>query len=108
AYAFRLPRDMIERSAQRVDEFSRRAERVALTVLTARRAELERCTTALRLSDPRSIMARGYAAISLLPGLEPLRSVQDVEAGGEVRVSLVDGRLDCTVTSTAGADGRKT
>ncbi len=107
AYAFRLPREIIERSAQRVDELSRRAMATVTRLAATRRAEVSRCETALRLSDPRGIMARGYAAVSVLPGGTPLRSIDEVEPGAAVRVSVADGRLDCEVRKIAGSHGRK-
>jgi len=106
AYAFKLPREIIERSAQRVDEATRRASSSVAQLVAARRAEVARHETALRLSDPRGIMARGYAAVSVLPASKPLRSVDDVEAGGEVRVTVADGRLDCSVLRVSDSDGR--
>ncbi len=108
AYAFRLPREAIERSAQRVDEAARRADVAVARLLAARRADVARCDTALRLSDPRGIMARGYAAVSVMPDARPLRSVDDVEPGAEVRVTVADGRFDCGVLRKDRADGRET
>ncbi len=106
AYAFKLPREIIERSAQRVDELSRRAGSSVAQLVAAARAEVARYETALRLSDPHGIMARGYAAVSVLPKATPLRSIDDVEPGVAVRVSVADGRLDCEVKKIAGTHGR--
>ncbi len=107
AYAFKLPREIIERSAQRVDELSRRAGASVAQLVAAGRADVARYETALRLSDPRGIMARGYAAVSVLPKATPLRSIDDVEPGAAVRVSVADGRFDCEVKKIAGTHGRK-
>ncbi len=107
AYAFKLPREIIDRSAQRVDELSRRAGSSVAQLVAAARAEVTRHETALRLSDPRGIMARGYAAVSVLPEATPLRSIDDVQPGAAVRVTVTDGRLDCEVEKIAGTHGRK-
>jgi exonuclease VII large subunit len=52
-------------------------------------------------------MARGYAAVSLLPSLGPVRSVSDVAAGSEVRVTVADGSFDTEVVRVAANPGRK-
>jgi exodeoxyribonuclease VII large subunit len=107
AYVFRLPRALVERLAERVDEL---AHRVALAtsgrVATARRS-LERAASELRLADPTHILERGFAAVATLPELSPVRSVREVGVGSEIRVTLADGALDATVGSVARKRGRR-
>ncbi len=67
---------------------------------------VERLRSELRLADPSHIMARGFAAVSLVPSLTPVRSIGDVSDGSEVRVTVADGSFDCEVQSVAGKPGR--
>jgi exodeoxyribonuclease VII large subunit len=94
AYAFRLPGELIERLMQRTDELARRLTAATEARTVAARARLERVMSELRLADPRNIMARGFAAVSLLPAVSPVRSVRDVSEGARVRVTLVDGHFE--------------
>jgi len=106
AYAFRLPGELVDRLTQRTDDLTRRL----FAAVTARQSEagarVERLMSELRLADPSHIMARGFAAVSLVPTLRPVRSVGDVSDGSEVRVTIADGSFDCEVQSVAGKPGR--
>jgi exodeoxyribonuclease VII large subunit len=105
AYAFRLPGGAIERLMQRTDELARRLGVSAAAATEYARARLDRVLSELRLADPGSIMARGYAAVSVLPALAPVRSVGDVARGAEVRVTVKDGSFDCEVRNISGKTG---
>jgi len=107
AYAFRLPGEMIDRHAQRTDDMSRRLVAAVSQRLEAARARVDRLSSELRLTDPSHIMARGFAAVSLLPGLGPVRGVGDVSVGAGVRVTVADGSFDTEVTDVAVKPGRK-
>jgi exodeoxyribonuclease VII large subunit len=107
AYAFRLPGELVERLTQRTDELSRRLAAAATSKLSAVAAGVERLASELRLADPAHIMARGYAAVSTIPSLAPVRSVDDVSGGTGVRVTVADGSFDCEVQSVAAKPGRE-
>ena len=101
AYGFRAPSRLVDRFAERVDELAWR-----LTTLTGGRLEslgarLAKASAELRLADPSGVLARGFAAVGLLPGLAPVRSVHDVNVGSGVRVRVADGAFDCRVESVA-------
>lgn len=108
AYAFRLPREMVERLAQRVDEIERRLATLTTVKVDAARGRLERFAAELKAFDPREVLSRGFAAVGLLPGLTTVTSVSDVSRGSEVRVTVSDGSFDCAVTSVSEPSGRKT
>jgi exodeoxyribonuclease VII large subunit len=107
AYAFRLPGELVDRLTQRTDDMTRRLSAAVSANLAAAGAAVDRLTSELRLTDPSHIMARGYAAVSLLPSLGPVRSVSDVAAGSEVRVTVADGSFDTEVVRVAANPGRK-
>ncbi len=106
AYAFRLPGELVDRLAQRTDEHTRRLFAAATVRLDTAGTRVERLASELRLADPSHIMARGFAAVSLIPSLTPVRSVGDVSGGSGVRVTVADGSFDCEVQSVAGKPGR--
>lgn len=105
AYAFRLPEAAVDRLAQRTDELARRLAAGAAARLHAARSGLDRLRSELRLADPANIMARGFAAVSALPDLVPVRSASDVSEGAGVRVTVADGSFDCEVVSVAPKSG---
>ncbi len=107
AYGFRLPAAFVERLSQTVDDLERRLGAAAGVCLERATGELERLRTGLRLSDPAHIMARGYAAVGVLPSLKPVRSVDDVSVGSGVRVTVADGWFDGTVGEVTRKRGRE-
>ncbi len=107
AYGFRLPTALVERLSQSVDELARRSGGAVRIDLERAAGKLERLRTGLRLSDPARIMARGYAAVGVLPSLKPVRSADDVRTGVGVRVTLADGRFDGTVGEVTRRRGRE-
>jgi len=107
AYAFRRPRELAENLAQRVDDLSRRVTGTVKVRLSTETARLERFASELELANPSHILARGFAAVSSLPGLTPVRSLGDVAEGGGIRVTLTDGSFDGTVTSISPGSRRK-
>jgi exonuclease VII large subunit len=106
AYAFRLPGELVDRLTQRTDELTRRVSVAVTTRLSAAVVGVERLMSELRLADPAHIMARGFAAVSLIPSLSPVRSVDNVSGGSAVRVTVADGSFDCEVRSVAEKPGR--
>lgn len=107
AYVFRLPRTLVEGLAERVDELAHRAALATSGRTASARQRVERAVAELRLADPAHILARGFAAVSVLPELSPLRTVVDVGVGSEIRVTLADGALDARVASVAMKRGRR-
>ena len=106
AYAFRLPGELIDRLAQRTDELTRRAAAALTARLSSAAAGVDRLASELRLADPAHIMARGFAAVSVIPSMAPVRSVDNVSGGSAVRVTVADGSFDCEVQSVAEKPGR--
>ncbi len=105
AYAFRLPRELVEKLTQRTDDLARRVATTLRVRLATETARLDRFASELELANPSHILARGFAAVSALPDLTPVRSVADVADGVGVRVTLTDGSFDGTVTGVARGPG---
>jgi exodeoxyribonuclease VII large subunit len=107
AYVFRVPTALVERLAERVDELAHRAALAARGTLATARQAVERAASELRLADPSHILARGFASVTLLPRLSPVRTVADVGVDSEIRVTLADGAFDARVSSVARKRGRR-
>lgn len=97
AYAFRLPNEIVRRLAQRVDELGARVERSVSAAVREAAVRLDRCGAALRMADPAHILARGFAAVRLLPAGSPVRSVSDVSLGHEIEITVADGAFGAVV-----------
>ena len=106
AYAFRLPRELVDRLSQRLDELVRRAAAGAAARCRDSRTRLEHVASELRLSDPSAPLARGYAAVRRVADGAVVRSVGDVDVGAAVTVTVIDGALECEVRDIHGR-GRK-
>ena len=107
AYGLRVPMQLVERFSERVDELAWRLASLVRGRVDVANSRLAHVSAELRLADPSGILARGFAAVGLLPGLALVRSVGDVEVGREVRVTVADGAFDCRVESVAPQGGRK-
>ena len=88
----RRGRERAERAAERLmGGMTRRLERWE--------ARLERLGGRLDALSPLGTLARGFA-VPLDPGGSVLRRVEDFAPGDEVRLRVVDGRVDCEVRGT--------
>jgi len=105
AYGFRLPRALVERFAERVDELATRLGLAERRRLESVRAGIDRVASELRLADPTRVMARGFAHVAVLPERAAVRSVADVSPGDAVRVTVADGAFDGRVESIHRKDG---
>jgi len=99
SYGLNRPQELVERWWQTLDGQSRRLAGEMKNRLAAASTGLNHALAELRLVDPSHILARGFAAVRILPGLTPVRSVSDVRAGSEIRLSVVDGAIDAAVRS---------
>ena len=96
-------RDALERSVRVA--LDRRHERLSLVrdrlrrapslLLERRRAALEHTAARLRMLSPQATLERGYAIVRTDTGI--LRSVEDVDVGDELAVTLAAGSLDARV-----------
>ena len=102
SYGLNRPQELVERWWQTLDGHSRRLVGEMKSRLAAASAGLDHVLAELKLVDPSHILARGFAAVRVLPGLTPVRSVSDVREGSEIRLSVVDGSIDAAVRSVAG------
>ena len=107
AYGLRVPMQLVDRFSERVDELVWRLASLVRGRVDVVSSRLAHVSAELRLADPSGILARGFAAVGLLPELALVRSVGDVRVGREVRVTVADGTFDCRVESVAPRGGRK-
>jgi exodeoxyribonuclease VII large subunit len=107
AYGLRVPTQLVDRFSERVDELSWRLAALVRGRIDTVSTRLAHACAELRLADPTSILARGFASVGLLPGMATVRSVKDVSEGREVRVTVADGAFDCRVESVVRQGVRK-
>src|SRR5207245_6028623 len=65
-------------------------------------AQLRSCASRLEALSPMAVLGRGYAVCWNADRTAIIRSADDVEVGGRVRVTLNTGELDCDVKERHG------
>ena len=87
------PRGRIEAERQRLDELSRRASQALLHSLALRRAALGRARAQMLDLSPQATLERGYAIVRREDTGVVVRSVQQAQAGDDLRIQVQDGEL---------------
>lgn len=88
---------MIERRRQRLDDLQGRLLRARTICLQRWQHRLALTVGKLQGVNPLATLARGYAVVTRLPESDALTSVEQVQAGGRLRVHLSDGTVDAQV-----------
>lgn len=88
---------MIERRRQRLDDLQGRLLRARSICLQRWQHRLALTVGKLQGVNPLATLARGYAVVTRLPESDALMSVDQVQAGGRLRVHLSDGTVDAQV-----------
>lgn len=87
------PRGRIEAERQRLDELTRRASQALLHSLALRRAALGRARAQMLALSPQATLERGYAIVRREDTGAVVRSVQQAQAGDDLRIQVQDGEL---------------
>jgi exodeoxyribonuclease VII large subunit len=95
--SLRDPRKTLQEQAQRLDEKSVRLKMAVTYLLKSRRERFERGVVRLSALEPLAPLARGFAIVRRLPGLDIVRDAAQVEKGEALRVQLGKGEIDCRV-----------
>ncbi len=90
------PQRMVQNSAQRLDELLRRLDQGMATHLQRESTILQMLTTQLEAVGPMATLKRGYAIVQRGDGAV-VRSKQDVDAGDELVVRVLDGEISAEV-----------
>lgn len=88
---------MIERRRQRLDDLQGRLLRARAICLQRWQHRLALTVGKLQGVNPLATLARGYAVVTRLPESDALTSVEQIQAGGRLRVHLSDGTVDAEV-----------
>ena len=91
------PRRMVEERMLRLDDLSARLRRAASATLSSFAARLEIAGVAISSLAPLGPLARGFALVRRLPGLEVTRSASALAPGDRLRLIFHDGEADCRV-----------
>ena len=92
SYALKRPELLIEQSFQQLDHLQDRSLRASSDRISGLLAKLDNLEVHLDALNPLKVLEKGYAIISGVDG-KSLRSVQQVQAGDEIRVKLLDGDI---------------
>jgi exodeoxyribonuclease VII large subunit len=95
--AFRQPYDRIYQERMKLDVLNRDLKKSMLTTHERAKAKLGFLIGKLDALSPLTILSRGYGIIKSEKDGTLVKSVNDVDVGTEVEVSIEDGRLYCTV-----------
>ena len=99
------PYGPLERRAEEVKRFRDQARRAVTQRLDREDVHLSGTKARLTTLGPAATLARGYAVVQLVTPDGPdgvLRSVTDAPSGTQLRVRVVDGAVQATVTSAEG------
>ena len=88
----RDPMAMLERPEERLDKARMRMTQCMEQLLTTRGHRLQLAAARLHAVSPLQVLARGYS-LTLDKQGQPLKSVQDVHWGSELRTRLADGEV---------------
>jgi exodeoxyribonuclease VII large subunit len=106
AMRYNSPEITIRNMRQQIDSLDQRISRNHRSYRTLLRERLNARTSALSAADPRALLSRGYARVTLEDGT-PLRTVQAAPAGTRLQLQLADGQIDAisegSVTETKSA-----
>jgi exodeoxyribonuclease VII large subunit len=87
---------------QSLDELFRRGERALLHHIRLQRTRLAGLSQQINALNPTSVLARGYAAVSI--GGKLVTSQKDVQPGDQVQIQVSDGSFDARVTGKENQD----
>jgi exodeoxyribonuclease VII large subunit len=87
---------LVQNDRQRLDEISERAARALEHTLQLRRAHRQGMQDRLQALNPMAILQRGFAIVRQKDG-EVIHSIQQVQAGQQIEVNLVNGHFGARV-----------
>jgi exodeoxyribonuclease VII large subunit len=96
------PIAQINNARQQVDELQHRIRRATVHLLNVRKGAVEGLTRTLRVVGPEAVLERGFALVHRTEDGTLVRSVDQVEAGDELRVQVQDGTFDVDVREDSG------
>jgi exodeoxyribonuclease VII large subunit len=91
------PRAVLEQNLQQLDEQAHRLNVALQNLLSSASAALSGLAGRLEALSPLAILARGYAAVYLLPGRTLVKKASQAQPGDALEVLLGDGRLQAKV-----------
>ncbi len=99
----KYPREKIFYGNQRLDELEPRLQRAMMLIVQAKKMLLKSFAEKLEALSPLGILKRGYALVFKREN-QPLKSAFQVCPGEEIRVSLADGDIHCSVQKVNGKE----
>ena len=88
----------ISRSQNRLSLYQTRFAQVVAGSIVQRKSKLDNASMRLELLNPQLVLQRGYALLSTVDD-KPITRIAQTQTGQAVRATLMDGRVDLTVSS---------
>jgi len=106
---FRKPLERLREQQQSLDYAKEMLARSAKQKLLGTREKALSCVQRLESLNPAKIIQRGFSVIESLEG-KPVRSVQQITVGDQIKIKLYQGKLRCKVTEKEedASDGTQT
>ena len=92
------PRRSVAERRQRLDDLAQLARVAVERVIVLRRMAFLRVQASLEALNPHMVLGRGYAILQDSESGEWVRSIEQVDAGQSIQISMHDGDLDADVS----------
>lgn len=99
SHVFRFPQDITREHRQKLGDAYQRMAAAMAHKLSEKREAFGALAARLDVLNPLGTLARGYGVVRTLPERRVVRSVRSVARGDGVEVVLVDGSLECVVST---------
>ncbi|HHW48579.1 MAG TPA: exodeoxyribonuclease VII large subunit [Clostridiaceae bacterium] len=104
---FRQPYNRVYQERMRLDILNRNMQRGIVSKIDKARTRLQFLIEKLNALSPLSILARGYSITKLKENGSIVKSVEGVNNGDELRISVYDGDIDCRVVNVFKGGGHE-
>lgn len=105
-FKYLSPESKLNENRQITADYEDRLNRAVKSVVTLKRHELAIKAEKLHGLSPLTALKGGYAYVED-DGGHPVRSIEDVSAGNNIRVNVTDGIISACVTEVAAADSNE-
>ena len=104
ARLYKRPQERVELAAQRLDETTDRMLRSVRHLMEMKRQQTVALLDKVSVLNPVETLKRGFSVATVSGTSKVIRSVNDVSAGDELDIKVIDGRVRCEVKAHTAED----
>jgi exodeoxyribonuclease VII large subunit len=104
---FRQPYNRINQEKMRLDSLERNLILALTNQKEKEKAKMKFLIEKLNVLSPLNILARGYSIVKLKESNKLVKSVEDINAGDNIEINVVDGLIEAIVINGEVKDGRE-